>query len=262
MTVRICAVVPTFNNPDTLRDVVVALRKHVTDVIVVDDGSGEPARSVCVGLADEGLALVHHRAQNGGKGAAVKDGLELAQKLGFTHALQIDADLQHEVDDIPRFLEAARQAKTALILGSPVFDDSAPASRLFWRKLTRFFVHVQTGGRVIRDPMCGFRVYPLSQTLAVRVSGNAMDFDPEVAVKLHWYGAPIENLPTRVRYRENGVSHFRMVKDNLLLTWMHIRLCFLAFIWNTRGRPRPALPPSCLPPKGGGLVGGTGNDGR
>ena len=228
--VRACVVVPTYNNPDTLREVVMRAREHLGDVIVVDDGSSEPAASVARSLHQDRLAHVHRREHNGGKGAAVKDGLETARELGYTHALQVDADLQHEIGDIPRFLELARKNPDALILGSPVFDSTAPWLRLMARKITRFWVHVQTGGRVITDPMCGFRLYPVVRALAVKVRGNAMDFDPEIAVKMQWDGTPIVNLPTRVRYNQGGVSHFRQLRDNALLTWMHIRLTTCAVL--------------------------------
>jgi glycosyltransferase involved in cell wall biosynthesis len=239
--IRPCAVVPTYDNPLTIRGVVLAIREHLCDVIVVDDGSAEQGRRVCRELETEGLARVRFREHNGGKGAAVKDGLDVARELGFTHVLQIDADHQHETDDIPRFLDAARAEPDALILGSPVFDDSAPWVRLMGRRITRFWTHVQTGGRIIDDPMCGFRVYPLDQALAVRVRGNAMDFDPEVAVKMHWRGTPILNLPTRVRYHPGSVSHFRQFTDNALLTWMHVRLCVLAVLRMLRRPLRRAL---------------------
>jgi len=232
VTVRPVVLVPTYNNPDTLREVVKRAREHIPDVIVVDDGSSDPAKSIADKLASEGLAHLHRRSENGGKGAAVKDGLATASELGYTHALQVDADLQHELADIPKFLEIAQEKPDALVLASPVFDDSAPWIRLMARKITRFWVHVQTGGRVITDPMCGFRLYPLARALAVRVRGNAMDFDPEIAVRMQWDGTPIVNLPTRVRYNEGGVSHFRQIRDNGLLTWMHIRLTTAAILYH------------------------------
>jgi glycosyltransferase involved in cell wall biosynthesis len=240
--VRPCAVVPTYDNPATIRNVVLAIREYLADVIVVDDGSGPEAREACRQLVADGLAHVRFRDENGGKGAAVKTGIEIARELGFTHVLQMDADEQHDPDDIPHFLGEARLRPDALILGSPVFDDTAPTIRLLGRKITRFWTHVQTGGRVIDDPMCGFRLYPVGPTSAVRVRGNAMDFDPEVAVKLHWRGTPIVNLPTRVRYSAGGVSHFRQFTDNLLLAWMHTRLCCLALWRLIHPRSRRALP--------------------
>lgn len=221
---RPCAVIPTYDNPDTVRAVVERVRATLP-VIVVDDGSAAPGRSVVEAIGRDGLAIVFHRPQNGGKGAAVTTGFELAEQHGYTHALQVDADGQHALDDIPRFIDAARAQPSALILGAPVYDASAPKGRLIGRQITRFWTNIETYGRVIDDPMCGFRVYPVAPACAVaRRCGQRMDFDIEVAVRLVWAGLPVVNLPTAVRYPEGGVSHFHLVRDNLRISWMHSRL--------------------------------------
>jgi len=230
---RICAVVPTYNNPRTVRRVVESIRVHLQHVIVIDDGSDRPGRGVVAALARDGLAEVRRRAYNGGKGAAVKDGFRVAQSLGFTHALQMDADGQHDPDDIPRFLRAARTHPDALVLGQPIFDESAPLLRMKARLITRFLADLQTGGRVIADPLCGFRVYPIAPALRARPSADAMDFDLEIAVRMIWLGCPVVNLPTRVRYltaAQGGVSHYRMASDTLLLGWAHTQLCTQAVL--------------------------------
>ncbi len=220
---RPAALIPTYDNARTLRAVVEALRRRLPEVIVVDDGSGVETQEVVAALAAEGLIQTTRHAQNRGKGGAVKTGFALARELGFTHVLQVDADGQHQLDDVPRFLEVARQHPRSLVLGHPVFDASVPRGRLIGRQLTIFWTRIETGGRQIVDPMCGFRVYPLAATEGLR-AGDRMDFDIEVAVKLVWRGVPVINLPTQVKYPEGGVSHFRMFKDNLLISWMHTRL--------------------------------------
>jgi len=228
VTFRPCVLIPTYDNPDTIGPVVERVRELLRDILVIDDGSGPAGRAACAALGERGLAHVVHRERNGGKGAAVKTGFEEARARGFTHALQVDADGQHELSDIPRFLEVAAANPDALVLGRPIFDDTAPAARRIGRRLTQFWVDVETGGRIIEDPMCGFRVYPVAEALAVRVPSEMMDFDPELAVRLVWRGLPVINLPTRVRYvsaEEGGVSHFHIFKDNALIPWMHTRLC-------------------------------------
>jgi acyl carrier protein len=142
---RACAVIPTYDNPATVRSVVEKVRAHLPDIVVVDDGSGPAGRAACDALASSGLARVEHRAQNGGKGAAVKTGFAAAQRLGATHVLQVDADGQHDLGDIPRFLAEARAHPDALILGRPVFDATQPRSRAFARQLSIFWVNVETG---------------------------------------------------------------------------------------------------------------------
>jgi glycosyltransferase involved in cell wall biosynthesis len=230
---RPCVLVPTYDNPATVRRVVVEARRHVEDVVVVDDGSAEEGRRVVESLGREALARVVFRPKNGGKGAAVKTGFLAARELGCSHAVQVDADGQHALDDLPRFLETARSHPDALVLGCPVFDASAPKARLIGRRITQFWSGLETFGRVITDPMCGFRAYPLGAAIAARARGNAMDFDPEIAVRMVWAGIRVINVPTRVRYvpaDEGGVSHFRMFHDNVLISWMHTRMVFGAIL--------------------------------
>jgi glycosyltransferase involved in cell wall biosynthesis len=231
-------VIPTYNNPRTVRRVVIGAREHLPDVIVVDDGSAAEARQILEAIASEGLAWVIHRDQNGGKGAAVKTGLRAAHQAGFTHAVQVDADGQHDVQLIPGFLDAARQDPRAVVLGCPEYDGSVPKGRLFARKITTFWVNLETGGGKIKDSMVGFRVYPLDAAIAVRARGNRMDFDIEIAVRLAWAGTPVVNLPTPVRYlpaSEGGVSHFRVWRDNLRISWLHTRLTLVAIGRSLRG---------------------------
>jgi polyprenyl-phospho-N-acetylgalactosaminyl synthase len=230
---RVCALIPTYNNPLTLRGVVESVRPHVEIVVVVDDGSARAGRMAVEDLARESLACPVFRSKNGGKGAAVKSGFVLARELGCTHALQIDADGQHAAADVPRFLDIARSDPDALILGAPVFDASAPRSRRWGRRISQFWCAVETLGRVIADPLCGFRVYPIERAIRTRTWGNAMDFDPEIAVRMVWAGAKVINVPTRVRYLtagEGGISHFRMGRDNLLISWMHTRMVVGAMV--------------------------------
>jgi glycosyltransferase involved in cell wall biosynthesis len=232
--VKTCAVIPTYDNPLTIARVVAAVGRHVGDVLVVDDGSGEAARGALDDLARQGAARVIRRDRNGGKGAAVKTGLRAAQELGFSHALQIDADGQHDTADIPRFLTHAAERPEAAVLGHPVFDATMPPGRRAAHALTNFMVFLQTGGRFIVDPQCGFRVYPIDAALAVRPGGDRMNFDIEIAVRLHWAGVPIVNVPTGVRYltaADGGTSHFRPVRDNVAISWMHARLLFTSVLW-------------------------------
>jgi len=222
----------------TLRRVVDAIGAHVDEVIVVDDGSGPEGRAACEALASEGLAHVVHRAKNGGKGAAVKTGFEAASERGFTHALQVDADGQHDLERVPAMLAQAEAEPEALLLGCPVYDESVNRGRLAARKITNFWVNLEVGRGVIEDAMVGFRVYPLEQALAVNVPGNRMDFDVEVAVRMAWTGMKIINMPVGVRYltaEEGGFSSFQPLRDNLRFGWLHTKLCTLGmFLWALR----------------------------
>lgn len=226
-TFRPCILIPTYDNPRTIRDVVLAVRAILPDVVVVDDGSGEANREAVARLGEDGLALVTRREKNGGKGAAVKTGFQFAFERGFTHALQVDADGQHALDDVRIFLERARERPEATILGQPIFDETAPFHRKLLRKLTIFWTRREVGDDRVGDPLCGFRVYPLHAAIATQTLGDRMDFDPEIVVRLAWMGVPFVHVPTRVRYftaAQGGVSHWRAFEDNWLISKMHTRL--------------------------------------
>jgi glycosyltransferase involved in cell wall biosynthesis len=230
---RPCRLIPTYNNPATLRQVVEKARSHLPSVIVVDDGSTDETAEVAKALGQEGLAQVHLRPKNGGKGAAVRTGFQLAEALNYTHVLQLDADDQHNTDDIPCFLEAAEQHTEALIVGHPVFDHTVPRSRLFGREITRFCVGIETRGRFTGDALCGFRVYPLGPAMASKSKADRMDFDIEILLRMVWRGVEIRTLPTRVRYipkEEGGVSHVRYFRDNFSISLLHFRLVCLSII--------------------------------
>lgn len=222
-----CILIPVYNHKDAIPGVVEGLECFGLPVLLVDDGSDEATRLVLEDLARKEYVQLKRLALNGGKGQAVKAGLLWAGELGFSHALQIDSDGQHRSEDIPRFLKAAENAPQALILGTPVFGEDVPKSRLYGRQVSKILVHLETLSKAIHDPLFGFRVYPTRHTtplLSRRKLPNRMDFDPEVVVKLVWAGAPVVNLPTPVSYPTDGISHFQMFRDNLRISWMHTRL--------------------------------------
>ena len=222
-----CAVIPVYNHERTLPSVVAALLAEELPCVLVDDGSSAVAAAVIDQLAEHSAVHLHRHTINHGKGAAVASGLREAARLGFSHALQVDADGQHDLSRIGLFLDRASQAPDAVICGYPQYDASVPKGRLYARYLTHVWVWINTLSLSIRDSMCGFRVYPLAPTLALLDSvelGKRMDFDTEVLVRLHWREQPMVWLPTRVHYPEDGISHFRLWLDNLLISRMHARL--------------------------------------
>lgn len=227
---RLCAIVPTYRHVQALPALTAALRARCETVFVVDDGNESPAREAIAALAGPGL-IVLRQSPNAGKGAAMMLGFRAAIEAGFTHALQIDADGQHDVRDLPRFIEAMHANPTALICGQAVYDASVPRARKIGRNITHFWVWVETMSFDIADSMCGYRLYPLADVAPViertRI-GARMDFDTEMAVRIHWRGAPIVNVPTQVIYPEGNVSNFAMLHDNLRISWMHTRLAVQA----------------------------------
>ena len=218
---------PHYNHIEQLRRFLPALQATGYPILVVDDGSdGDELEILRKMAALEELELVVHTT-NRGKGAAVMTGFVAAAQTGYTHALQIDADGQHDPSDIVPLLERARRSPSTLVCGEPQFGADMPAARKYGRKLTDFFVILETWTFTIRDSMCGLRVYPLAETLALlerQRPGERMDFDIEMLVFAFWQGIELDFVKTRVKYPENGLSHFHYFRDNVKIIAMHARL--------------------------------------
>ncbi|MFU0930952.1 glycosyltransferase family 2 protein [Kluyvera cryocrescens] len=225
-----CVLIPCYNHGAMMADVLARLRPFHLPCIVVDDGSDADTQQTLARLAAENAHLTLIRLpENAGKGAAVVCGLRAAAEAGFSHAVQVDADGQHAIEDIPKLLAEAKRHPTALISGQPIYDDSIPRARLYGRWVTHIWVWIETLSLTLKDSMCGFRVYPLAPTLALAeqvLLGKRMDFDTEVMVRLYWQGNDSYFIPTRVTYPADGLSHFDALKDNLRISWMHTRLFF------------------------------------
>lgn len=229
--------IPSYNSGAKVYETVAQARAHWNPVWVVVDGSTDGTAAVLQDMAarDDGLR-VWVLPHNQGKGAAVLHGLDQAAQQGFTHALCMDSDGQHPANLIETFMQCSKATPAAMVLGVPVFDASAPALRVWGRKISNGWANLETLWAGIGDSLYGFRVYPVEPLRRVMRGQRWMrrfDFDPEAAVRLCWEGVPPINLPAPVKYlqaHEGGVSHFNYRRDNLLLTWMHTRL-MLEFLW-------------------------------
>lgn len=232
---KTCIVIPVYNHDEAISHVINAIRPFNLPCFLVNDGSSDPCTAVLRRLAQQEKTwlILHERVKNGGKGAAVITGLELALSHDFTHAIQIDADGQHCVADISQFLAVSATNPDKLILGFPHFDGNIQKRRLYGRQFTNLWIWINTLSFDIADGMCGFRCYPLAsvkQILQTTDLGQHMDFDIEIVVRLHWLGIKVINIDTDVRYPLDGISHFRMLKDNLLISKKHAQL-FFGMLW-------------------------------
>lgn len=227
-TINPCILIPVYNHETPLPNIVARLASLNLPCILVDDGSRESCAAVIRELASQYPWVRAIRLDsNQGKGGAVKAGILRARTWGYSHAVQVDADGQHDLNDAEKFLAAARDNPQAVVIGQPIFDDSIPKLRYYARYLTHAWVIINTLSLQIRDAMCGFRVYPvetcarLIQTIQLE---ERMAFDVEILVRLYWQAIPIVSIPTRVGYPQDGVSHFRGWEDNLRISLTHARL--------------------------------------
>lgn len=223
--------IPSYNTGERLLQTVRDALEVWSPVWVVIDGSTDDSAAPIEKLADRETGLrVLRLPENSGKGAAVLHGIQEAAAAGFTHALTMDADGQHPAEQIGRFMDTSVSEPAAFVLGVPQFGDEAPALRVNGRKVSNFWANLETLWGGIGDSLFGMRVYPIADLRAVMEPhrfARRFDFDPEVSVRLCWRRLPMRNLPCPVRYfsaEEGGVSQFRYLRDNTLLTWMHVRL--------------------------------------
>jgi len=227
--VNTCIAVPHYDHLEQFRRFLPGLAAVGLPLVVVDDAS--PAATVealkeLLDAIDVDVLLVKHQ-RNRGKGGAVMTGLRTARDAGYSHALQVDADGQHDCGDIDTFLAAAMERPDSVICGEPVFDRSISKLRYYARYITLSFNYLETLSRDIRDALCGFRLYPLTPIVAIIDAhrlGERMTFDPEILVRAVWAGIELHYVPVKVAYPEDGVSHFQYLRDNLQISWMHTRL--------------------------------------
>ncbi|MGJ8648588.1 MAG: glycosyltransferase family 2 protein [Marinomonas colpomeniae] len=238
-------VIPVYNHEAAIENTLNQVLKYGYPVVLVNDGSSDKCKNILEKLTQKHRETIYlvQLDVNKGKGGAVKAGMRFLLAQDFSHALQVDADGQHNISDLPFFIKAAEKEPNSLVCGVPIYDSSVPKHRYYSRYLTHVWVWINTLSFDIKDSMCGFRVYPLDQIckqIDRNDCGNRMSFDTEVVVRWLWSGNKVTNLPTKVLYPKNGVSHFKAVKDNVLISWMHTRLFFgmllrlPVILWNKR----------------------------
>jgi glycosyltransferase involved in cell wall biosynthesis len=250
---KTCIVVPHYDHVEQFRDVLGQLVAQGLPLVVVDDASPEASYVALERLLDEQAqrTIVVRHTRNLGKGGAVMTGLKAALEAGYTHALQIDADGQHDVADVTRFIEASNQQPDRIICGQPVFDESISKLRYYARYITLSLSWLESLSTEIRDALCGFRLYPLRPIVTLfekSKPGQRMAFDPEILVRAVWADIGLTFIPVNVCYPEGGRSHFLYFRDNAEISWMHIRLVagmllrLPLLLWRKRpGRRRPVM---------------------
>jgi len=229
--------VPSYNTGALLKITIEEALQQWLPIWVIIDGSDDGSEALLAPLQAQypDTLLVIKLPQNRGKGAAVLEGITQAQAKGFTHVLTMDADHQHPADYIKQFMQMSIDNPEAMILGEPMFDDSAPMIRVKGRRISNWWANLETMGWGIHDSLFGMRVYPIQDLIAVMHStswARRFDFEPEIAVRMAWSAVPVLNILTPVRYiakEEGGVSQFKYGRDNILLIGMHIRL-FAGFL--------------------------------
>jgi len=224
--------IPFYNHGPAFKQMAAQLNKlKHPPVLIVDDGSNQQHSATALKICEKYHFFYFKNPTNQGKGGAIKQGLNWAYQNNYTHTLQIDADGQHDLNDIDTFLKLSEKNPDAIISAQPSYDKSAPKSRLYGRKITNFWVWIETGGRLKLDTMCGFRVYPLLKIIPIlsKIHFNRMGFDIEILVKSFLNNIQTIGKATKIIYPSCGVSHFHALRDNIEISCLHTYLCIYSF---------------------------------
>jgi glycosyltransferase involved in cell wall biosynthesis len=235
-SLRVMVVIPVYNHGTTLRSVVERVLQLHDAVLVVDDGS-----------TDDGLDSIAHlnvhrlrHSRNLGKGAAILSAAWKGEALGMTHMVTLDADGQHDPEDLHLFISALKQFPRAIVVGKRDFEAGyVPSGSRVGRRISNFWLWVQTGRR-LGDTQSGYRGYPIRVLKALKLRERRYAFENEVLAKGAWAGIEFVEVNIRTFYPadEERVSHFHLFFDNLRLSLLNARLTLRAMIpWPHRKLP-------------------------
>lgn len=230
---KICVIIPVYNNENLITDVVKSVLQYSENLIIVNDGSTDGTLNAIDSQSfDERVTLISY-TKNRGKGYALKMGFKCALDLGFTHAITMDADGQHLANDMEIMKISAENNPKALIVGARKFDNpNMPQGNRFANKFSNFWFTVQTWKR-LPDTQTGFRVYPLQKTGKMHLFTNRYETELEILVRSAWRNIPIVSQPINVYYPpiNERISHFNSSRDFLRISVLNTVLCFLAVVY-------------------------------
>jgi glycosyltransferase involved in cell wall biosynthesis len=227
---RCCAIIPTYNNANTILAVIDDVLQFVEDVIVVNDGATDATSDL---LASKKSVIIIDYKPNRGKGYALKHGFERAVSLGFRYAITIDSDGQHTGSDISVFLVKIQQFPDCLIVGSRLLRQAnMPGGNTFANKFSNFWYRLQTGIN-LPDTQSGFRLYPLYKIARMNFITNRYEAELEILVRAAWRGINVCDVPIKVYYPplEVRVSHFRPFWDFFRISILNTFLTIIALVY-------------------------------
>ena len=229
---KVCTVMPTYDNEGTLRDVVERALAYCSDVIVVNDGCTDNSAKILASFGER-ITVVDY-GRNRGKGYALKQGFKKAKALGFEYAITIDSDGQHFPEDLPLFVEALEQHPDALIVGSRNLNqENMPGGNTFANKFSNFWFKIQTGIS-LPDTQTGYRLYPLRRL--PKIISSRYEAELSLLVFSAWRGTDLVPIKVNVFYPEDRVTHFRPFWDFFRISVLNTVLCLVAIVYGWPSR--------------------------
>ncbi|TGD59162.1 DUF2062 domain-containing protein [Flavobacterium humi] len=226
---KLCVIIPTYNNHKTLRRVIDGVLQYTPNIIVVNDGSTDTTQEITDSYPS--VAKIHI-PKNQGKGNALREGFKKAREMQFAYAITIDSDGQHYPDDIPVFVDyLEKSGKDILLIGSRNMNqDGVPKKSSFGNRFSNFWFWFETGIR-LQDTQSGYRLYPL-HAIPKRFFTKKFEFEIEVIVRTAWKDIPVENIPVKILYDPNErVTHFRPFMDFTRISILNTVLVMITLLY-------------------------------
>ena len=212
MTLRCAIVIPAYNHGMRLREVLAKTLRFGFPVFVVDDGSTDSTPQILSSFSE--VTVIRHE-KNRGKGASLLSGFTSALEVA-NYAITLDADGQHDPDDIPFLVEAVPERERPIVVGkrAGMAHQNVRWTSRWGRQFSNFWVWVSCG-KWLSDSQSGFRLYPLPETMSLGATSRRFQFEVEILVRAVWSGIPILEVPVQAIYgpAEDRVSHFRPFVD-------------------------------------------------
>lgn len=227
---KCCVLIPTYNNAQSIAQVIKDVLRYTSNVIVVNDGSTDDTLEVTTSF--EKIDLVSY-GRNVGKGNALQKGFKRAYELGYAYAISIDADGQHFAKDLPQFLAKIKEQPNSLLIGARNMDqDSVPGGSSFGNRFSNFWFKLETGIS-LPDTQSGYRLYPLASLSKMKFFTKKYEFEIEVIVRAAWKGIKVDYVPVSVYYPppDERVSHFRPFKDFSRISVLNTVLVLITFLY-------------------------------
>lgn len=200
------------------------------NVIVVNDGSTDSTSEILNKYTN--IELISY-SENRGKGYALRKAFRRAYEIGYSFAITIDSDGQHDPKDIYSFLEAQKRNNEAIVIGARKnIKGEVPGKNSFANRFSNFWFAVITG-KELEDTQSGFRLYPLKKIGKMKFVTTKYEFELEILTRAIWKHIPVISIPIQAIYppKEERITHFRPLKDFFRISIMNAVMVLLAFFY-------------------------------
>lgn len=195
---KIVAVIPAYNEGKRVGNVVADAKRYVDEVIVVDDGSSDDTAK----YAKKAGATVLSHIQNCGAGAATMTGIDGARALGADCIVTLDADEQHNSDDMPAIIEPIRNNKADIVFANRFGrKNRIPFIRRLFNGIGNIITFAATG-KWVSDSQCGYKAFGPIAVAQIDLRMSGYEFCTEIVRECAQHRWRIAQVPAKVVYSE------------------------------------------------------------